>query len=141
MGAAPARPPVGESFARAAVTKSNVFGYLHSTVGLEPVQEVLLSRLGMSSEQVRIHRSALDGSQSLQLETPTCSLEARPSTKKTNTWRFDGAVAGNADEIFETLLPIVQNLKWAGFTATFEIYDASFQFVRNCPREGSETNR
>lgn len=114
---------------------SNVFGYLHSTVGLQPVQEVLWSRLGMSLEQARIQLSAVDGSQTLQIETPECSLEARPFTKKPNTWQFDGAVAGNADEIFETLLPIVQNLKWAGFSATFEIYDSSFQFVGNCPRE------
>lgn len=32
---------------------SNVFGYLHSKVGLLPIQEALCSRLGMSTEQVR----------------------------------------------------------------------------------------
>jgi hypothetical protein len=119
---------------------SNVFGYLHSTVGLEPVQEALRSRLGMTTEQVRIQRSAMDGSQTLQIETSDCSLEIRPF-KKPNTWQFTGAVAGNADEIFETLLPIVQNLKWAGFSATFEIYDASFQFVGNCPRDEVQPER
>lgn len=113
---------------------SNVFGHLRSTVGLEPVQEVLRSRLGMSAEQVRVNRRGADGSQTLQIETASCSLEIRPF-KTPNTWQFDGAVAGNADEIFETLLPIVQNLGWAGFSATFEIYDASFQFVGMCPRD------
>lgn len=119
---------------------SNVFGYLHTKLGLEPVQEVLCSRLGMSSEQVRIYRSAADGSQTLQIETPACSLEARPFTKKANTWQFGGAVAGNADEIYDTLLPIVQNLKWAGFAATFEIYDSSFRFIGNCPRDEGEAS-
>ena len=65
---------------------SNVFGYLHSTVGLEAVQEVLCSRLGMSSVQVCVKRSAVDGSQTLQIETPACSLEARLFKKKPNTW-------------------------------------------------------
>lgn len=116
---------------------SNVFGYLRSTVGLEPVQEVLRSRLGMSTEQVRVNRSGVDGAQTLQIETSNCSLEIRPF-KTPNTWQFDGAVAGNADEIFEILLPMVQTLGWAGFSATFEIYDASFQFVGMCPREASE---
>lgn len=36
---------------------SNVFGYLHSTVGLEAVQEVLRSRLGMSTEQLRARQA------------------------------------------------------------------------------------
>lgn len=111
-----------------------MFGYLHSTVGLQPVREVLCSRLGMSSEQVSVKRSAVDGEQTLHIETGACSLETRPF-KTPNTWQLNGAVAGTPDEIFETLLPIVQNLKWAGFSATFEIYDASFQFAGNCPRE------
>jgi hypothetical protein len=112
---------------------SNVFGYLRSTVGLTPVAEVLRSRLGMSSEEVRVARSSFDGRETLRIETPTCSLETQPS-KASGTWQFSGAVAGSPPEIFETLLPIVQNLQWAGFAASFEIYDAAFQFAADCPR-------
>ena len=58
MGTAPARPPASEAFGVMPPIPpvSNVFGYLHSTVGLQPVQEVLWSRLGMSSEQVPTRR-------------------------------------------------------------------------------------
>jgi hypothetical protein len=112
---------------------ANVFGYLRSTVGLQPVAEVLFSRLGLRADEVRVACSAVDGAPTLRIETSTCSLETRPA-READTWRFDGAVAGMPEEIFETLLPIVQVLKWAGFGASFEIYDASFQFVGECPR-------
>jgi hypothetical protein len=112
---------------------SNVFGYLHSRIGLGPVATVLHSRLGMSSDEVRVKRSAFDGNETLRIETSTCSLETRPSPT-VGTWQFNGAVAGSPEEIFQILLPIVHNLKWAGFSAHFEIYDATFSLVRHCPR-------
>ena len=115
---------------------ANVFGYLHSTVGLLPVRDALCSRLGMSAEQVRVKPGSEQGTQTLQIETSTCSLETSPA-RALNTWRLDGAVAGSPEEIFETLLPLVQSLGWAGFSTRFEIYDAAFQFVGECPREGS----
>lgn len=115
---------------------ANVFGYLHSPVGLLPVREVICSRLGMSAEQVRMKPSSEGKAQTLQIETSTCSLETRPA-RAPNTWQLNGAVAGSPQEIFETLLPFVQNLSWAGFSTRFEIYDAAFQFVGECPREGS----
>lgn len=114
---------------------SNVFGYLRSTVGLLPVRDVLCSRLGLSAEQVQVKSSAEDGAQTLQIETSTGSLQTRPA-RLPNTWQLDGAVAGSPDEIFETLLPFVQNLGWAGFPTHFEIYDSAFQFAGECPREG-----
>jgi hypothetical protein len=112
---------------------NNVFGYLHSAVGLQPVLEVLQSRLGLGAAEAHVTRSE-DGIQTLQIETSACHLLTH-AAQKVDTWRFDGAVAGSIDEIFDTLLPIVQALKWAGFRAHFEIYDASFQFVGACPRE------
>lgn len=115
---------------------NNVFGYLHSAVGLQPVVEVLRSRLGLSADEARLTRSAENGSQTLQIETSACLLLTHPA-RKVDTWRFDGAVAGSPDEIFDTLLPFVQALKWAGFRAHFEIYDPSFQFAGDCPREGA----
>lgn len=116
---------------------ANVFGYLHSPVGLLPVRDVLCTRLGLSGEQVRVTRSSEEGPQTLQIETLTCSLETRPA-RALNTWQLNGSVAGSPQEIFETLLPLVQNLSRAGFSTRFEIYDAAFQFVGACPREGSE---
>jgi len=106
----------------------NVFGYLYSAVGLQPVAEVLCSRLGLSGGEVRVSRSLADGTPTLHIETAVCSFETHPANKP-DTWRFDGAVAGNPDEILETLMPMVQVLKWAGFRATFEIYDAALQFA------------
>jgi hypothetical protein len=113
---------------------NNVFGYLHSPVGLQPVASALCSRLGLTAEQVWVARSSFDGAESLRIETPDCSLETR-STQTVDTWLFNGAVAGTPEEIFSTLLPIVRNLQWAGFSATFEIYDAEFQLVGKCPLE------
>jgi hypothetical protein len=114
---------------------SNVFGYLHSTLGLQPIGSVLCSRLGLPAEELWIERGSLDGAETLRMETLNCSLETRPA-RTPDTWSFSGAVAGTPDEIFTTLLPIVQNLSWAGFAATFEIYDATFQLVGKCPRDG-----
>ena len=112
---------------------SNVFGYLHSSVGLQPIAWTLCSRLGLTAEEVRVSRSSVDGTETLRMETATCSLETR-SARSPDTWLFNGAVAGAPDEIFGTLLPIVQNLGWAGFSVTFEIYDDAFQLVGECPR-------
>jgi len=111
----------------------NVFGVLHSPVGLQPVAAALCSRLGLTPEQVWIKRSSLDGRETLLIETETCSLESHPS-ETSGTWLFNGAVDGTPDEIFETLLPIVQKLHFAGFSAAFEIYDAAFRLVDTCPR-------
>ena len=113
---------------------ANVFGYLHSAVGLLPVRDALCSRLGMSAEQIRIKPGSEGEPQTLQIETSTCSLETRPARAQ-NTWQLNGAVAGSPEEIFETLLPLVQHLGWAGFSTRFEIYDAAFQFAGECPRD------
>ena len=112
---------------------SNVFGFLHSAVGLQPVAAALCSQLGLSPEQVWIKRSSFDGIETLLIETETCLLESLPG-ETSGTWLFNGAVDGTLDEIFETLLPIVQELEDAGFTATFEVYDAAFQLVGRCTR-------
>ena len=111
----------------------NVFGSLHSSVGLQPVAAALCSRLGLTPDQVWIKRSSLDGSETLLIETETCSLESLP-TETSGTWLFNGAVDGTPDEIFATLLPIFQRLHSAGFSVKFEIYDAAFHLVGTCPR-------
>jgi hypothetical protein len=114
---------------------SNVFGYLRSNVGLRPIASTLCSRLGLTVAEIWVERSSIDDIETLHLETLNCSLETSPA-RAPDTWSFTGAVAGTPEEIFGTLLPIVQNLGWAGFSATFEIYDATFQFAGQCPREG-----
>lgn len=111
----------------------NVFGTLHSSVGLGPVAAALCSRLGLPPEQVWIKRSSYDGIETLLIETDTCSLESLP-TETSGTWLFNGCVDGTPDEIFETLFPIVQKLHWAGFSAAFEIYDSAFHLLGTCPR-------
>ena len=114
---------------------SNVFGYLHSNVGLQPIAFTLRSRLGLTATQVWVTRSSFDGTETLRMETLTCRLETR-TAQSPDMWLFNGAVAGAPDEICESLLPIVQNLRWSGFSATFEIYDDTFQLVAECPRGG-----
>lgn len=111
---------------------SNVFGFLHSPVGLQPVAAALCSNLGLTPEQVWIKRSSFDGIETLLIETDTCVLESLP-TETSGLWLFNGMVDGTADEIFETLLPIVQQLETAGYSATFEIYDAAFRLLGKCP--------
>jgi len=111
----------------------NVFGTLRSSLGLAPVAAALCSHLGLTPEQVWIKRSSFDGSETLIVETETCSLETL-ATETSGMWLFNGAVDGTPDEIFETLLPIVQKLHSAGFSAAFEIYDAAFNLVGKCPR-------
>lgn len=112
---------------------SNVFGYLHSRVGLRAIAATLCSKLGLTEEQVRLRRGSSDGTETLLLETAACSLETR-AAQRADTWSFSGAVAGTPEEIFETLSPLVQVLTHAGFNASFEIYDADFRFVGECPR-------
>lgn len=111
----------------------NVFGTLHSSVGLQPVAAALCSCLELTPEQVWIKRSSFDGRETLLIETDSCALETLP-TETPGTWLFNGAVDGTPEEIFETLLPIVQKLNLAGFAAAFEIYDAAFNLVGTCPR-------
>ena len=110
----------------------NVFGFLHSAVGLQPVAAALCSGLGLSPDQVWIKRSSFDGIETLIVETETCALESCP-TETSGTWLFNGQVDGSPEEIFETLLPIVQRLGSAGFAATFEIYDAAYRLLAKCP--------
>jgi len=111
----------------------NVFGQLHSAIGLQPVAAALCSGLGLNPEQVWIKRSSFDGIETLIIETDTCALESVP-TKTSGAWLFNGAVEGTPEEIFETLLPIVQKLQSAGFSASFEICDAAFYLIGKCPR-------
>jgi hypothetical protein len=111
----------------------NVFGTLHSPIGLQPVAAALCSPLGLTPEQVWIKRSSFDGTETLLVETETCSLESVP-TETSGAWLFNGAVDGTPEEIFEILLPMVEKLHWAGFPAAFEIYDAAFHLVGTCPR-------
>ncbi|HET7538510.1 MAG TPA: hypothetical protein VFK05_01515 [Polyangiaceae bacterium] len=111
----------------------NVFGSLQSSVGLQPVAAALCSGLGLTPDEVWIKRSSFDGTETLLVETETCSLESLP-TETSGTYLFNGAVDGTPDEIFDTLLPIVQKLQGAGFPAAFEIYDAAFHLVGTCPR-------
>jgi len=110
----------------------NVFGTLHSPIGLGPVAAALCSDLGLTPDQVWIRRSSYDGIETLLVETETCSLESLPS-ETPGTWLFNGAVDGTPEEIFETLLPIVENLERSGFSAAFEIYDSAFYLVGRCP--------
>jgi len=112
---------------------SNVFGFVHSAIGLAPVAAALCSQPGLTPEQVWIKRSSFDGIETLIIETETCALETLP-TETSGTWLFNGQVEGTPEEIFETLLPIVDSLESAGFSATFEIYDAAFRLVGKCPR-------
>jgi hypothetical protein len=112
---------------------SNVFGFLHSPIGLQPVAAALCSQLGLTPDQVWIKRSSFDGIETLLIETETCVIESLP-TETSGTWLFNGAVEGSSDEVFEILLPIVQKLDGAGFSATFEIYDAAFRLLGKCPR-------
>ncbi|HYQ45378.1 MAG TPA: hypothetical protein VER11_25505 [Polyangiaceae bacterium] len=111
----------------------NVFGTLHSPIGLGPVAAALCSDLGLTPEQVWIRRSSYDGVETLLIETEACSLESLP-TETPGTWLFNGAVDGTVEEIFDALLAIVHNLDRAGFSATFEIYDSAFSLVGKCPR-------
>ena len=110
----------------------NVFGSLHSAVGLQPVAAALCSRLGLTPDQVWIKRCEFDGVETLLIQTETCSLESQP-TETPGTWLFNGAVDGTSEEIIDTLLPIVQILHWAGFPTEFEIYDSAFRLVGKCP--------
>ena len=112
---------------------SNVFGFLRSPVGLQPVAAALCSQQGLTPEQVWIKRSSLDGSETLIIETETCFLESVP-TDTPGTWLFNGAAEGTSDEIVETLLPIVEKLGGTEFSVTFEIYDAAFRLLGSCPR-------
>jgi len=111
----------------------NVFGALHSSVGLQPVAAALCSRLGLTPEQVWIKRNSFDGTETLLIETDSCSLESQPS-ETSGMWLFNGAVDGTPEEIFETLAKIVEKLQTAGFSAAFEIYDAAFHLLGTCPR-------
>jgi hypothetical protein len=111
----------------------NVFGYLHSSLGLQPAAAALCSGAGFTPEQVWIKRSSFDGGETLIIETEACELESSP-TETSGVWLLNGAVDGTPDEIFESLLPIVEKLSLAGFSATFEIYDAAFQLLGKCPR-------
>ncbi|HYP76187.1 MAG TPA: hypothetical protein VER12_09540 [Polyangiaceae bacterium] len=111
---------------------SNVFGFLHSAIGLQPVAAALCSRVVLTPEQVWIKRSSFDGTETLIIETETCALESLP-TEVSGMWLFNGQVDGTPEEIFEILLPIVQTLTSAGFSATFEIYDTAFHLVGKCP--------
>ena len=111
----------------------NVFGTLHSPIGLQPVAAALCSGLGLSPEEVWIKRNSFDGTEALLVETETCSLESLP-TETSGMWLFNGAVDGSPEEIFQTLLPIVEKLHFAGFPVAFEIYDAAFHLVGSCPR-------
>ena len=112
---------------------SNVFGTLHSSVGLQPVAAALCSRDALTPEQVWIKRSSFDGIETLIIESETCALESLP-TETSGMWLFNGQVDGTPEEIFETLLPIVQTLTSAGFSAAFEIYDAAYYLIGKCPR-------
>jgi len=100
---------------------------------LQPVAAALCSHLGLTPEQVWIRRSSLDGSETLMIETEMCFLESLP-TETPGTWLFNGAAEGTSDEIIEALLPIIEKLDGAGFSATFEIYDGAFRLVGKCPR-------
>jgi len=111
----------------------NVFGFLHSPIGLQPVAAALCARLALTGEQIWLKRSSFDGQETLQMETEMYSLETSPSDTP-GTWLFNGEVAGNPDEIFEALLPIVESMSSAGFSASFEIYDAAFRLLGTCPR-------
>lgn len=110
----------------------NVFGVLHSPVGLAPVAAALCSCLELTPDQVWIKRSSYDGRETLLVETDTCSLESLP-TETAGAWLFNGWVDGTRDEIFETLLPIVQQLQRTGYSAAFEIYDSAFRLIGKCP--------
>lgn len=111
----------------------NVFGLLHSSVALSPVAAALCSGLGLTPDQVWIKRSSFDGTETLIVETESCALESLP-TETSGVWLFNGQVDGTPEEIYETLLPIVQRLGSAGFEATFEIYDAAYRLLGTCPR-------
>ena len=110
----------------------NVFGFLHSSVGLQPVAAALCSGLGLNPEQVWIKRSSFDGIETLLVETDTCLLESLP-TETSGTWLLNGMVEGTPNEIFDTLLPIVERLGEQGFAATFDIYDGAFRLLGKCP--------
>ena len=112
---------------------SNVFGFLHSPIGLSPVAQALCSQLGLTPDEVWIKRSSFDGIETMGIDTDACSLETLP-TETSGTWLFNGAVEGTSEEIFEILLPIVESLNLAGFSASFEIYDRAFELVGKCPR-------
>ena len=111
---------------------NNVYGYLHSSVGLQGVANVLRNHLGWSEQEVYICTSQFDGSETLKIRRETCEFETQ-ILKEGGKWLFHGAVAGELYDILATLKDMCEPLRFSGYETSFEIYDEAFKFIGNYP--------
>jgi hypothetical protein len=113
---------------------NNVFGYLFSKTSLEKVAEVLKTRIGLTKTEVYVKRNKFDRHEIMYIRTKEYEFEIQ-KLREDNTWSFNGAVAGNLDEILTILKTIYSNLIWADYQTKFEIYDDKFDFIAEYPEK------
>lgn len=113
---------------------NNVFGYLFCQTSLEKVAEILRTRIGLTKTEVYVEQNKFDRHEIMYIRTKEYELEIE-KLREDNTWSFNGAVAGNLNEIVTILKTISSYLNWAGYQIKFEIYDEKFDFIGEYPEK------
>ncbi len=113
---------------------NNVYGLIFANTSLERVGSVLRTRLGLTINEVYIHKSQFDKSETLYIRTVDYEFETQKA-KQDNSWLLNGAVAGDLQAVLMVLKQLSDCLYWAGYKTKFEIYDDEFNCIAEYPEE------
>lgn len=102
---------------------NNVYGLLACDQRIDELAQLLRDFLSVGEQEVQIKTSQFDGTQKLLLRTDQIEFDAYPTGESPGEFLFNGAVAGNAHEIYTFVEEIHRILRAHGFRPKFEVYD------------------
>jgi len=105
---------------------NNVYGYFTSNESLVELEKTLAIRL--PSLSVRVEKSNYDGTQSIKIEDKNLEFESN-KFNNTGVYSLNGAVAGNSNEVIETVKELYSILKQYKYEPKFEIYNSQFECI------------
>lgn len=111
---------------------NNVYGHVVASNGLEPVLEAIRGVEGVSHASISV--SGYDGAESLILLSDKIDFESDPL--EIGQHLFNGAVAGNIQEVLDFVSKLSDALTDAGVKHHFEVYNKSQELIKEIPGSG-----
>ncbi len=105
---------------------NNVYGYFTSNKSLVDLEKTLAIRL--PSLSIQLEKSNFDGTQKIKIENQNLEFESNKYNNK-GVYSFNGAVAGNANEVIETVQELYSILRQYNYEPEFEIYNGQFECI------------
>ena len=100
---------------------NNVYGRLECVGRIEELTELVRNHLALTASDIWLKKSHFDGAETIVIRSNNADFNAYTG-KADGELLFNGAVAGNDQEVQKFVQELHRALKTAGFRPRFEIY-------------------